>query len=257
MKESVETREAIRKEEPRDPENLRGLALADESISGILFDPEGIALGREREALPLMEESIRLFRELMDEDPRNASAREDLALNLPQLAELEPHRAASLLHESLSLFESLPPTFAGRDRHIGLILCDLASLQRRENRLAEARASLAEAERKYARENPADPLARGDFLVLWNQQAEFALRTGDSKAAVAAWMRVWNALSPFPAAAREDMSAAFQMAVCARNLSRAFVQSSDAAEAARWQVKSAEVWQGWKGRYPAADRQLD
>ncbi len=257
MKESVETREAIRKEEPRDPENLRGSALADESISGILFDPEGIALGREREALPLMEESIRLFRELMDEDPRNASAREDLALNLPQLAELEPHQAASLLHESLILFESLPPTFAGRDRHIGLILCDLASLQRREKRLAEAGASLAEAERKYARENPADPLARGDFLVLWNQQAEFALRTGDSKAAVAAWMRVWNALSPFPAAAREDMSAAFQMAVCARSLSRAFAQGGDAAEAARWQVKSAEVWQGWKGRYPAADRQLD
>ena len=257
IKESAEAREAIRKELPRDTENLRGLALADEWISSILFDPTGVSLGRETEARPLIEESIRLFRQLVNEDPRNASARDDLALNITQLAELEPQNADRLLRESLSLFESLPPAYAGRDRHIGLILCDLASRMRRENRLPEARAFLADAEKKYARDNPADQLARGDFLVLWNEQAEFALQTGDAKAATAAWMRVWNRLSPSLAAAKEDMPAAFQIANCASSLARAFAKLNDAAEAARWKAKSTEIWQPWKGRDPRADRRLD
>jgi tetratricopeptide (TPR) repeat protein len=261
LEEEASTRKAILKESPTDVENRRELALAESFISGVEFAPHGIGLGREREARERMTEAVRLYRELVHEDPRNVSARNDLGLALPQFAALElradPRRAESALREGIRIFESLPQALGGRDRHIGLLWSNLSSLLRQRNRLPEARAARAEAQEMYAHDNPADALARGDFLTLWSEEGQFALQTGDVRQAVAAYTRVWNALSPSLPAVREDIPAAFQMASCAASLAQAHARAGNSEAAAEWKTKSSGIWQAWKGRYPQVDRQLE
>jgi len=261
LEEATATREAILRENPTDVENRRELALSNVFISGIQFTPEGIGLGHESEARTHMTEAVRRYRDLVEEDPRNVSARNDLGLTLPLLAALErrddPHGAESALREAIRLFESLPPPFGGRDRHIGLAWSNLCSFLRQRNRLPEARAALAEAARMYAHDSPTDGMARGDFVTLWSEQGQFALQTGDAKEALAAYTRMWTALSPSLPAASEDLSAAFQLATCAAGMARAQAKTGNPAEAAEWKAKSSAICQPWKGRYPQPDRQLD
>ena len=259
--EDASARTAMLKENPNDVENRRELAFAYQMSGQIQCNPEGIGLGLEDAALANMSKALQLFRELVEADPKNASARHDLGLSLLPLAGLQeradPHAAESSLREGIRIFASLPPAFSARDRHLGLAWCELSSLLRKTNRLKEAQRALAEAQTFYAHDTPSDEMARGDFVTLWREQGQAALQAGEAEPAVTAYARIWKELAASRAAVKEDMFAAFSVATCAGGLAQAHALAGNAAEAEVWKAKSVELWQPWKGKYPHVDRLLE
>jgi hypothetical protein len=244
LRESIAMREAIRRESPADVENRREWAVAALFLAHVEYQPGPPSLEDRAAAAESMSVHIRLMRELAEADPRNASARHDLAMALKDFAESgtgfslsTPAPAESALREGIALLESLPPASAGRDRHIGLLWTSLSAVLREHGRAADSRAALDTAARHYANENPADPLARGDFLSLWSEQND--------------WGKVWQALQPTLPAAPEDVYAAYALAECAMRLSRLQPAAADA-----WRARAAAAWSPWKDRFPASTRAL-
>jgi len=88
--------------------------------------------------------------------------------------------------------------------------CVLSKALKRQGKSAEARAALAKAPAFYAKENPRDGLAQGDFLRLWAEQGDYD--------------RIWESLSPSLAAAREDAMLPYDLAACALKLAKARIR---------------------------------
>jgi serine/threonine protein kinase len=242
--ESIAMREAIRRESPNDVENRRELSVSECDLAYYRFNPRGPSLGDLAGAIEAARSAAAIVRTLIAEDPRNASVKHDLATTLQELADIQretdPKAAEAALREGLDALEAIPVTFHERARHTGLLLATLSGVLRREGRAAEARSALERAVLGYAKEDPTDGRARGDFVSLWQEQQDYR--------------RIWDALTPSTPAAREDIMAAFDLAYCAAQLSS---HAGSAEEAARWQSKSAEIWAPWKGKYPGTDRIID
>jgi hypothetical protein len=223
--ESLAMREAIYREKPLDVENRREWAVALHQLAGLQFLPAARIVAAERE-------QVRLMREIAEAGPKNDNARHDLGLALRDLAdalaETDPHGAEAAAREAIRILAARPAGSPSRDRHVGLLHAVLSGLLRSQKRTAEARAAMAEAERGFARENPKDGLARGDFLTLWYVRGEYG--------------KVWERLSPSLPGASEDIYLAYELADCALRLGR--------------RQQASEIWAPWKGRIAEADRKL-
>ncbi len=241
LQEGIEMRVAIHREAPADVENRREWAIAELQLAGVEFATDGPHLGNAAAALEARATYLRLMRELFEADPRNDSARHDLALGLKEAADAEetaaPRQAEADLREAIQLLESRPPTAPSRDRHIGLACVVLGGVLNRHGRRAEGQELLARGARFFAQENPRDSLARGDFIRLWYEQKDYA--------------KEGEALSPSIPGAAEDIDMAYQLADCALRLARVHPEATG-----EWKSKSAAIWAPRKGRYPAADRGL-
>ncbi len=124
--------------------------------------------------------------------------------------------------------EGRPPGSPSYERHVGLLWAVLGGILKQQGRTVEARAALERGARGFAKENPKDGLARGDFLSLWRLQEDYE--------------KVWAALSPSIEGAREDIYLAYDLAQVAVKLGR--------------REQAAAIWAPWKGKYPRSDGAL-
>ena len=242
LRESRAMRQALYREFPTDTENRRELAISGIFLAGVLYHSGGLGLGQAAEARKQLEEGVRLMREMAAEDPKNDSARHDLGLILKELADnisdQDPRAAEAYLREGLRVLEARPAGSPARERHIGLLHAVLGGVLKSAGRGAEARQELAVAERGFAHENPADALARGDFVQLWYEQGDFD--------------RVWQSIGNTVQAAPEDLYAAYRLADCApAPWPRPIPRRRPAGR-----LRRGRPWAPWKGRYPEADRIL-
>lgn len=179
--ESIALIEGILAEQPANYKGRLNLAATLGKKARLLDDPDGPSLGRLDEAVEVFEHSLRIGREVMATDPKEATIRLNHAINAMFLGNLlrdsDPARSLTSYIEAIALMRAAKD--ASRDLPLVATLSFSTLPLRHYHRDLEARQHLEEA-RQIANHyrNPTSPVSLECDEVISRVEADWALASG-------------------------------------------------------------------------------
>lgn len=227
----------------------RDLVVGYDSYADILGARDRFSLGRTEEAARWYRKALDLAERLCAADPRNASARSELARSAGKLGAVlaDPAMALALFERALNEAETLLPEGPQRESLRAAAYDSMAGALRRLGRNAEARkriaAAIAISEADLDR-NAGSVEALGNLADDWFDRAVIE-RPFDRKAALAAWRKSLEFADRIAAKTPQDFSAAFRQVQALESLID--VQDPQSAE---WRERLVELWTKWDKVHP-------
>jgi len=245
MKESIALYSEFLRNRPLDVENRRELNIAYLERADVEYHADAPSLGQKEQSLASVRAAVSGFRQALEQDRNNVSAKTDLAEAVSSLALREPPETGQhTVEEAISLMQSTPANYTGRNPDLARFYLSQAMIEEKLKRVADARSALRQAESLQSESN------KPESARLWRVRGELA---PGPREALAAYTKMWEST---PKDTAGDVSIAFEKADAAQRLSQSYAQLNDVAHAAEWKRHAESAWAPWKGKYAATDQRL-
>ncbi|HXS94561.1 MAG TPA: serine/threonine-protein kinase [Candidatus Limnocylindrales bacterium] len=250
-REHIATCEGLAAGQPGNASVRRDLMNSYVEAGYVYSHPSFLTYGDDRAAAAFHEKALAAARELVAEDPRNATAQFDLAITETDLCvamnSYDPAKAIGYCLEAMAIAERWPTQFATDG-----ILTGLAGSLQGLGRLEEARKTLARAisARRSMVESDPEHFNRRQWLMRsQNQMADLLLEMGDREAALASRREALSAAEAIAAEHPGNLLCRRDLADTYEGMAR-YYAPSDPQQARGWYQKSLDIWTAWPGFAP-------
>ncbi|MGC9946914.1 MAG: serine/threonine-protein kinase [Bryobacteraceae bacterium] len=220
-------------------------------------ESDSLGLGRLAAALPALEQSAAISRQLMSTDPKDHGARVDFAQSQLWIASLlrlsHPAAALPLFDEVWEVMRAEPEGSFLRVEYMTRAAAASTYALRDLGRTAEARRRLAQVRAMFYKDAAIESMpltASSPEETLVCAQAELDAAGGNPQAAIATYRMLLRKYESRGYRPRESLTDALALSVAQARLARLCRRAGDPSAADRYAADRLALWQAWNLRLP-------